>query len=95
MAHWKRVLPGRVLELQYEDLVERQEAVTRELLAFCGLPFDEACLAFERNVAPVATASAVQVRSAMYRTALDRWRKYEPQLGGLRELLARNGIHCD
>jgi tetratricopeptide (TPR) repeat protein len=92
MAHWKRVLPGRILEIGYEDLVERQEEKTRELLAFCGLSFDPACLSFERNVAPVATASVVQVRSAMYRSALDRWKRYDAHLDGLRSLFAQNDI---
>lgn len=94
MTHWQRVFPGRILELHYEDLVEDQESKTRELLDFCNLPFEEACLRFERNVAPVATASAVQVRSAMYRSALDRWKQYEPHLAELRSLFAQNGIHA-
>lgn len=95
VAHWKRVLPGRILELSYEDLVDQQEAKTRELLAFCGLSWDEACLQFERNAAPVATASAVQVRSPMYRNAVKRWKRYEPQLANLLRLLAEAGIPSD
>jgi tetratricopeptide (TPR) repeat protein len=88
MAHWREVLPGRILEIDYEDLVEHQEASTRRLLAFCGLDWHDDCLAFERNTAPVATASAVQVRSPIFRSGLDRWRKYEAELAPLRELLA-------
>ncbi len=87
MAHWQRVLPGRVLEIHYEHMVEQQEATTRQLLEHCGLPWDEACLHFEQNLAPVATASAVQVRAPIYRSALGRWRRYEAQLGELRALL--------
>jgi tetratricopeptide (TPR) repeat protein len=88
MAHWREVLPGRILEIDYEDLVEHQEASTRRLLAFCGLDWHDDCLAFERNTAPVATASAVQVRSPIFRSGLGRWRKYEAELAPLRELLA-------
>jgi Flp pilus assembly protein TadD len=95
IAHWKHVLPGRIHELSYEALVEHQEDKTRELLAFCGLSWDEACLQFERNTAPVATASAVQVRSAMYRSAMKRWKRYEPQLAPLLQLLADAGITSD
>lgn len=95
VAHWQRVLPGRVLQIGYEDLVEHQERSSRELLAFCGLEWDAACLHFEDNPLPVATASAVQVRAPIYRNALKRWKKYEPQLGGLLELLEASGIRVD
>ena len=53
---WQEMLPGRILELHYEDVVEEQEVNTRRLLEFAGLPWNDACLAFERNAAPVATA---------------------------------------
>jgi tetratricopeptide (TPR) repeat protein len=92
MAHWRRVLPGRVLEVQYEELVHSQEAGTRQLLEFCGLPWDDACLHFETNQAPVGTASALQVREPMYRDAVRRWKHYEPQLDGLKQLLASEGV---
>jgi tetratricopeptide (TPR) repeat protein len=94
MAHWRRVLPGRILEIDYEQIVADQEASTRLLLDYCGLPWEEACLAFERNEAPVATASLAQVRSPLYRTAMQRWKRYEPQLrdAGLLQLLREGGI---
>jgi tetratricopeptide (TPR) repeat protein len=92
MAHWQRVLPGRILEVRYEDIVEDQEASTRMLLQFCGLPWDDTCLAFERNQAPVATASVVQVREPLYRSAMQRWKRYDEQLGALKALLAGAGI---
>jgi tetratricopeptide (TPR) repeat protein len=92
MKHWQQVLPGRILEVDYEQLVESQEAATRTLLDFCGLPWDEACLRFEANAAPVATASAVQVRSGMNRASMHRWKRYEAQLGELRRLLEDGGI---
>lgn len=95
MAHWQAVMPGRILELQYEALVGDQEGQTRRLLEFCGLPWDPACLRFEENEAPVATASAVQVRSALHGNAIGRWKRYEAQLAPLRELLASSGVAID
>ncbi len=95
MAHWKRVLPGRILEVDYETLVTEQEASTRQLLEHCGLPWNDACLHFERNQAPTSTASSVQVRAPIHQSAVRRWKKYEGQLTGLRELLTSAGIDCD
>jgi tetratricopeptide (TPR) repeat protein len=92
MAHWQRALPGRILEVSYEKLVDAQEAGSRDILAYCGLPWNDACLNFHENAAPVTTASATQVREPMYRRALDRWRHYEPQLGELKTLLREQGV---
>lgn len=89
---WQEMLPGRILELHYEDVVEEQEVNTRRLLEFAGLPWNDACLAFERNAAPVATASAVQVREPIHRDRLRRWKHFEPQLRGLRALLEEGGV---
>lgn len=95
MRHWERTMPGRILQIDYEDLVDNQEAVTRRLLAHCGLSWDEACLRFQDNASPVSTASAVQVRSPMFRSSLQRWKRYEAQLGPLRALLEAGGIKID
>lgn len=92
MAHWRQAIPGRILEVDYESIVEDQEGSTRLLLDFCGLPWDDACLRFQDNQAPVATASAIQVRAPIYRSALQRWKRYESQLSELRELLEKAGI---
>lgn len=92
MAYWQQAVPGRILELQYEDLVDNQAAGTRRLLEFCGLPWDEGCLRFEDNAAAVATASAIQVREPMNRRSVGRWRRYEAQLAGLIELLGEGGV---
>ena len=92
MAHWKHEFPGRILEVNYETLVETQEASSRQLLASCGLPWNDACLNFENNQAPASTASAAQVREPIYRNAVKRWKQYETQLAGLRELLSEAGI---
>ncbi len=92
MEHWRRVLPGKVLEIQYEELVEDQEAQSRRLIEHCGLDWEDACLAFEKNLAPVATASSAQVREPIYTRAVERWRHYEKHLAPLRELLEQSGI---
>ena len=88
MAHWRAVLPAdRFLELRYEELIANPEPITRRLIAFCGLPWDDACLHPERNQRVVKTASKWQARQPVYRSSVDRWRRYEPWLGELRELL--------
>jgi Flp pilus assembly protein TadD len=92
MAHWKQLFPGRILEVQYEALVESQEAGSRALVAFCGLPWNDACLHFEDNQAPATTASAVQVREPIYRRAIQRWKAYGEGLDELQELLRASGI---
>jgi tetratricopeptide (TPR) repeat protein len=92
MAHWNRMLPGVVLELDYERLVANQESETRRLLDFCGLEWQAACLAFHRNEAPVATASAVQVREPLNSRSIGRWRRYAAELADVRERLAAAGI---
>ncbi len=75
--HWAASLPAdRYINFRYEDLVADQEGQTRRLLAHCGLDWDPACLAFHENAAPVATASAVQVRSPIHPGSVGRWRRY-------------------
>ncbi len=95
MRFWQSKFPGRILEIDYEALVSSQEDTTRRLLAFCDLSWDEACVRFEQNAAPVATASALQVRSGMNRESMQRWKRYEPQLHDLRQLLESAGVVVD
>ena len=91
MEHWRRVLPPeRFTEVQYETLVADREAESRRLISFLGLEWDDACLAPERNARAVKTASVWQVRQPVYKTSVERWRRYEPWLGELRELLAKD-----
>lgn len=92
MAHWEQTMPGRILWVDYESLVEDQKTNTERLLGFCGLGWEEACMEFEKNQAPVATASAVQVRKPLYRSAIQRWKRYEPQMQELRRLLEAAGM---
>lgn len=92
MAHWRRTLPGRVLEVDYERLVTAQEDTTRTMLAHCGLEWAPACLSFEKNAAPVATASAVQVRRPIHQQSLHRGRRYGALVDPLRQLLRDGGV---
>ena len=87
MRHWDAVLPGRVLRLQYEEVVEDLENSVRRLLEFCELQFEPACVAFYRTERSVRTASSEQVRQPIYREGLSQWRHYEPWLAPLRESL--------
>jgi tetratricopeptide (TPR) repeat protein len=92
MRHWQATLPGRVHQVWYEALVHDQQATTERLLTACRLPWDAACLAFERNSSAVATASAVQVRQPLYATSVGRWRRYRRQLQPLLQELTAAGI---
>jgi hypothetical protein len=90
---WRDTIPSSsYTEVRYEDIVEHTEREARRLIDFCGLPWDQRCLAFESNATPVATASSVQVRQPIYRTALERWRHYETEIAPLRRLLGNAGV---
>ena len=84
MRLWDHLLPGRVLQLNYETLVADQEAESRRLFAHCGLEWTDAALDFHTNEAAVATPSAAQVRRPMYRDAVERWRRHEVALAPVR-----------
>jgi tetratricopeptide (TPR) repeat protein len=87
MDHWDEVLPDFVLRVQHEDVVEDLEAQVGRILDFCGLPFEEACLAFHKTERSVRTPSAEQVRQPIYKTGLDQWRNFEEHLQPLIDAL--------
>jgi len=87
MDHWRAVLGGRIFDLDYEALVADPEPVMRELLEFCGLGWQDACLDFHKTDRVVRTASAGQVRQPLYASAIKRWKRYEKHLGPLLEAL--------
>ncbi|HET7204717.1 MAG TPA: sulfotransferase [Steroidobacteraceae bacterium] len=91
IAHWRRVLPGRLHEVQYETLVDDSQPSIARLLEHCGLDWEPACLAFDRNPEAVATASAVQVRQPLYTSSVGRWRRYAAQLAPAIEILRAAG----
>ncbi len=88
MRHWHQVLPGKVLDVHYEETVGDFEAQVRRILAHCGLAFEESCLRFHETERAVRTASPEQVRQPLYTRALGTWRRYEKHLGPWREELA-------
>ncbi len=84
MAHWRAVLPGdRLMDVAYEDVVEDLEGQARRLVAFCGLPWDPACLRFHETSRAVRSSSSRQVRQALYGSSVGRWRRFERHLGPL------------
>ncbi len=87
MDHWDRVLPGFVLRVMHEDVVDDLETQVRRILDFCGLPFEEACLNFHETERNVRTPSSEQVRQPIYRSGLEQWRNFEPWLDPLKEAL--------
>jgi tetratricopeptide (TPR) repeat protein len=87
MDHWDAVLPGKVLHVQYEELVREPEANIRRLLKHCGLSFEPACLSFHETRRSVRTASAEQVRQPLYTSGVGYWRHFERELEPLRRAL--------
>lgn len=90
MDHWDAVLPGKVLHVQYEELVRDPETGIRRLLDHCGLPFESACIEFHRTRRSVRTASAEQVRQPMYASSIGHWRHFEKELEPLRAALGES-----
>jgi tetratricopeptide (TPR) repeat protein len=92
MAHWEKVLPeGVLMTVNYEDVVGDTEAYARKLIDFIGLDFHEDCLKFYESKRPVRTASVAQVRKPVYKTSVERWRKYGPGLQPLLDALDYKG----
>jgi len=87
MRHWQTVLPGRVLKIQHEDLVDDLEGNVRRILDFCGLDFEPRCIEFHKTARSVRTASSEQVRQPIYREGLDQWKHFEPWLEPLKVAL--------
>ena len=91
MEHWRRALPLKMIEIDYEEMVTDTEKVARGALEFLGLEWDERCLAPHTNPHAVETASRWQVRQPIYKGSLERWRHYEKHLGPLKEALETAG----
>jgi len=88
MDHWDRVLPGKVLRVQYEDVVSDLGTQVNRILDHCGSPFEEACVNFHTTKRSVRTPSSEQVRQPIYKSGLDQWRNFEPWLTPLKKSLA-------
>jgi tetratricopeptide (TPR) repeat protein len=87
MRHWDEVLPGRILRVWHEDVVENLEGNVRRILDFCGLDFEPNCVEFYKTERSVLSASSEQVRRPIFRDGLEQWKNYEPWLGSLRDAL--------
>ena len=87
MDHWHKVLPGRCLTVQYEEVVTDFENQVRRILDYCNLPFEEACINFHKTDRPVRTASSEQVRQPVYSKSVNFWRNHESNLEELIEVL--------
>jgi len=87
MDHWDEVLPGKILHLQYEELIRDPDVLIRRLLAHCGLPFESACLRFHETQRPVRTASSEQVRQPLYASGVGHWKHFAKGLEPLRDAL--------
>ncbi|WP_343525518.1 sulfotransferase [Sphingomonas sp.] len=94
MAHWDAVLPGKVLRVQYEDMIDDLERQVRRILDHCGLAFEQSCLDFHKTRRSVRTASSEQVRQPIYRSGMAQWRPFEPWLDPLKRALGAD-IHPD
>jgi tetratricopeptide (TPR) repeat protein len=92
MEHWRHVWPDRILDVDYEALVDDQETVSRDIIKYCGLEWSDACLTYHKNATPTASASATQVREPVYTRARDLWRQIEPQLEPLARVLKTEGL---
>lgn len=92
MAHWHSILPGEILTVQYEDVVNDLETQVNTLLDHCGLGFEDACIRFYEQDRAVRTASSEQVRQPIYRDALQQWKNYEDHLQPLRQVLEERGV---
>lgn len=92
MDHWRTVLPGRIIEVVYEEVVGNLEGESRRLLAELGLEWEPSCVAFQDNEAATLTGSAVQVRQKIYSSSVGRWRDYEDQLKPVADALEAAGI---
>lgn len=87
MDHWDEVLPGYVLRVMHEDVVNDLETEVRRILDHCGLPFEEACLEFHKTERSVRTPSSEQVRQPIYKTGLQQWQNFEDWLDPLKKAL--------
>jgi len=80
MAYWHAILPDYIYDVHYEDIIADQKTATQQLLEFCGLNWDEACMSFYKSDRPVSTASSAQVRRPVYSSSVRLWEKYAKQL---------------
>ena len=87
MDHWRKLFPDDIFELNYENLIEDPGKTSRDLIEYLGLDWDDSCLLFNENKRSVITASSTQVRNPIYKTSVEKWRKYEKHIQPLLDTL--------
>ena len=92
MDHWHSVIPGKILDVAYEDLTEDLEGQARRVLDYCGLEWQDEILEFHKNKEASTTASASQVRQPVYRSSVAKWKRYREQLQPIENILRESGI---
>jgi hypothetical protein len=92
MRHWNEYLPGRILNIRYEDLIHDQETQTRRLLNYCGLEWQDQCMSFHKLDTAATTASAVEVRQPIYSSSVQKWTNYRAQLDSVEQFFRQQGI---
>lgn len=92
MDHWHKLLPGKILDIRYEDLIANPKATIEPALDFCGLEWEDSCLDFFRNPTPTSTASVRQVREPIFKTSIMAWKNYESWLEPMAEYFRANGL---
>ena len=90
MEHWDKVLPGKILRVQYEDVVNDLDGQVKRILDYCKLPFEENCISFHKTERNVRTPSSEQVRQPIYKSGLEQWKNFEPWLQPLKDALGKN-----
>ncbi len=90
MKHWDEVLPGKILHVQYEDVVNDLDNQVKRILDYCELPFEENCINFHKTERNVRTPSSEQVRQPIYKSGLEQWKNFEPWLQPLKDALGEN-----
>jgi hypothetical protein len=92
MAHWDTVLPGAVLRVQHEDVLDDLEGQVHRMLEYLGLPFEQGCIDFHQTERAVRTASSEQVRQPITKTSVDLWRHYQSHLQPLKDALENTAM---
>ena len=90
MKHWDEMLPGKILHVQYEDVVNDLDNQVKRILDYCELPFEENCINFHKTERNVRTPSSEQVRQPIYKSGLEQWKNFEPWLQPLKDALDEN-----
>ena len=92
MAHWDKVLPGAVLRVQHEDVLDDLEGQVHRMLEYLGLPFEQGCIDFHQTERAVRTASSEQVRQPITKASVDLWRHYQSHLQPLKDALENKAM---